>query len=93
LFTTTQGLAGSVSENCPGRDAAADGGTGACDGGSAAAVVLSAAVGEGPAEITEGADDDGATALGASGVHAVNTVSPAPAARNWAKDRRLVPGG
>ena len=53
--------------------------------GPAEAVTAS---GEGGTE--EGAvDDDGAAALGASGVQAAKTVSPAPAARNWAKLRRL----
>lgn len=37
----------------------------------------------------DGEADDGAAALGASGVQAVSTVSPAPAARKRAKLRRL----
>ena len=54
--------------------------------GPAEAVTAS---GEGGTE-EEAAGDDGAPALGASGVQAASIVSPAPAARNWAKLRRLV---
>ena len=46
-------------------------------------------VASGEGETEEAVDDDGAAALGASGVQAASTVSPAPAARNWAKLRRL----
>ena len=92
----SQGLAGSVSENC--KVSAADGdGVGdgsACAGGTK----LGSGVAPGPvvtatAEGTaEAALDDGDATFGASGVHAARTVSPAPAARKRAKVRRLGSG-
>ncbi|MDP9985278.1 hypothetical protein J2S98_000415 [Arthrobacter oryzae] len=94
MFTITHGLAGSSSENC--RAKVADG-DGVGDGTSGDWPTV-AAPGVGPAEAVtaegegaaeEAVDDDGATALGASGVQAARTVSPAPAARKREKLRRL----
>ena len=93
MFTMTQGLAGSSSENCRAKAADGDGvGDGASGGWPTVAVSAVgpaetvAAAGEGD---PEGAADDGGTSLGASGVQAARTVSPAPAARKRAKLRRL----
>jgi hypothetical protein len=91
-LTTSQGLAGSVRENCR---ASAEEGDGVGDGskGGGGAVVPSAVVmaeeGDGEADAEGEADDGGATS-GAAGVQAARTVSPAPAARKRAKLRRLV---
>ncbi|VXB65357.1 conserved hypothetical protein [Arthrobacter sp. 9AX] len=63
-----------------------DGSEGGGAGVAASAVVVAEEI-EGDAE---GEADDGATALGASGVQAVKTVSPAPTARKRAKVRRVV---
>ncbi|BAS10167.1 hypothetical protein AHiyo4_35890 [Arthrobacter sp. Hiyo4] len=53
------------------------------------------ATADGDAEVTPdaGEEDDGVTVAGASGVQAARTVSPAPAARKRAKERRLAPSG
>ena len=91
----THGLFGSSSENCRARAVDGDGvGDGVSGDWLTVAVsavglaeAVTAALGEGDAE--DGADDDGATALGASGVQAARTVSPAPAARKRVKMRRL----
>ena len=92
----THWLAGSSSENCRASVADGDGdGVGDCVSGDWPTVAASAvgpadavaAAGDGEAE-ERAADDDGA-AGGASGVQAARTVSPAPAARNRAKLRRL----
>ena len=89
----THGLAGSSSENCRAKvadgDGVGEGASGDWPTVAASAVGPAGAVtaaGEGDGE---DAADDGGTAVGASGVQAARTVSPAPAARKRVKLRRL----
>ena len=87
MLTMTHWLAGSSSENC--RAKVADG-DGVGDGTSGDwPTVAASAVGPAEAVTATGEGDDAGTALGASGVQAARTVSPAPAARKRVKLRRL----